>query len=114
MARMTDEKGRSLKHNCSEKFLETPSPASAPKRRPGAAKGNRNALKHGRRTREADDFRAELRAHLRETRALLQWCRIICQVRRTGEGMIPPLPSAFAPAAKPACLQAHAFVALPQ
>ncbi len=62
--------------NCSENFLEDPPPA--PRRRPGASKGNRNALKHGRRTREMDEFRARVRAHLRETRALLKAVRMLC------------------------------------
>ncbi len=62
--------------NCSENFLEDPSPA--PRRRPGASKGNRNACKHGLRTREMDEFRALVRAHLRETRVLLKEVRMLC------------------------------------
>jgi hypothetical protein len=62
------------KHNCSENFSDpSPSvPAATEKRRPGAPKGNKNALKHGARTREMDAFRAEVREHLRESRARIK------------------------------------------
>lgn len=71
--------------NCSENFSEgspRPPPETSAKRRPGAPKGNRNALKHGLRTREMDAFRAEVRAHIRETRALLKWCRTLNALRK--------------------------------
>jgi uncharacterized protein YjcR len=38
----------------------------------GAPRGNKNALKHGRFTREAIEERRQLRALLRESRALIQ------------------------------------------
>jgi uncharacterized protein YjcR len=38
----------------------------------GAPRGNKNALKHGRYTREALDERRQLRALLRQSRLLLQ------------------------------------------
>lgn len=75
------------KHNCSEKF-SPPSPAEPEKRRPGAPRGNRNALKHGRRTREMDEFRAEVRAHLRQTRALIAWARQLCRLRAQHEAAL--------------------------
>ena len=69
------------KHNCSEKFGPPSPPPATAKRRPGAPKGNRNAFKHGARTRELDELRAAARAHLRQTRALLKSVRALCLQR---------------------------------
>ena len=82
---MKTEDAARAKHNCSEIFSEgSPSPpADAPvKRRPGAPRGNRNAFKHGARTREIDEFRAEVRAHIRQMRALIKWCRTLNALRK--------------------------------
>jgi glucans biosynthesis protein len=38
----------------------------------GAPRGNKNALKHGRHTREAIEERRQLRALLRQSRSLIQ------------------------------------------
>jgi len=80
---MKNEDSAIAKHNCPEKFSGgCPAPLAAPeKRRPGAPKGNRNALRHGRRTREMDEFRAQVRAHIRETHALLKRCRELIVLR---------------------------------
>lgn len=45
-------------------------PNTAAKRGPGAPPGNRNAVKHGKYTRERRALYAEIRAHIREGRAL--------------------------------------------
>ena len=45
-------------------------PNSTPRKR-GAPFGNRNALKHGKRTQEMRALRAEIRAHIQRGRALL-------------------------------------------
>src|SRR6185312_7901017 len=42
-----------------------------------APAGNRNALRHGKYTRDAFAFRAEICAHLRRSRAILAWLRAI-------------------------------------
>ena len=73
------------KDNCSENFSGGSPHASAdapPKRRPGAPKGNKNAWKHGARTREMDELRAEVRAHIRETRAAINFSKAVCKARR--------------------------------
>lgn len=62
-------KSRISQYNCSEKSRKVAA------RRPGAPLGNRNALKHGRRTREMDAFRARVRANARRIRDVLGWCR---------------------------------------
>jgi hypothetical protein len=48
---------------------KAPTPASPRKR--GAPPGNKNALKHGKRTREMRALRADIRAHIQRGRALL-------------------------------------------
>lgn len=73
------------KDNCSSNFSEGSPHASVDepiKRRPGAPKGNKNALKHGLRTRESDEFRAAVRAHIRETRAAIKFAKAVCKARR--------------------------------
>jgi len=81
---MEIEPATRAKHNCSENFSDpSPStPAAKQKRRPGAPKGNKNALKHGARTREMDEFRAEVRRHLRESRALMKQVKALMAQRR--------------------------------
>src|SRR5437762_10598029 len=58
-----------------------------PKR--GAPFGNRNALKHGRYTREMFAFRAEVRMRLRETRAVIASARMAISHCREQPGGAP-------------------------
>jgi len=47
----------------------------------GAPRGNSNALKTGSHTREMRAFQAEVRAHIRRSRALIAWARQLCRLR---------------------------------
>ena len=56
----------------------------APARKPGAPRGNNNALKHGHRSAAMRSFRTELRHFICEVCADLAWAKTIFRVRRNG------------------------------
>src|SRR6185437_973750 len=56
-----------------------PKPARPKQGRRGAPKGNRNALKHGRRTRLWLAFLAEVRAHIAAGKVLIENAKLLAQ-----------------------------------
>jgi hypothetical protein len=60
-----------------KRVLVPPSP-----RRRGAPLGNRNALKHGRFTRERRALNAEVRAYIKKTRALAAYLTTLAQAAK--------------------------------
>lgn len=66
---------KSKVHRCKKIRLVPPAQRCAAEptpRRRGAPLGNKNALKHGRFTREMKALRAEIRAHIYRSRALVR------------------------------------------
>src|SRR6476660_4059889 len=56
-----------------------PKPVRPKQGRRGAPKGNRNALKHGRRTRSWLAFLAEVRAHIAVGKILIESAKVLAQ-----------------------------------